>query len=319
MLEGATEITVTGSSSRMLSTDIATEFRGRAVDFELLPMSFREVAGMRGLLPTDSVGTFATQQALKLSNAFDEYLHHGGFPAVQGLPDALAIPLLQSYAQRVVATDVVERHGISRPRVATAFTRRVLGTNGKQLSVRKTENVLRSMGLNTSRETLADLLTYLEDACLVFQVREFSKALSDSTTSLPKIYAIDPGLALANTNAHVREDGQRLEDAVYLELRRRISGSRRGAISSYRTAEHGWEVDFVVGDEAEEQPCELYQVTVDMADETTFQRETRALWEAMDEAHLDCGTLIVGSGESKTLERESKRIDIVPAWKWVLE
>ena len=320
-------IYISGSSSKMLSTQIATEFRGRALDFELLPYSFREIARNRGLLDARggaSATVFSTSQRAKLRNAFGEYLQRGGFPAAQELPEQLAIPLLQSYAQRVVSRDVVERHNISRPRVATAFARRVLNSNGKQLSIRKTENTLRSMGLPTSRELLSDMLSYLEEAYLMFQIRDFSFALSESTTSTPKIYAIDPGLAAANANANINDEGQRLEDAVYLELRRRTVGTRRGTISSYHTTTHGYEIDFVVGDELDGRPYELYQVTESVSDPHTRERELRALWEAMDDSGLTCGTLIVGEGEDATYENQSAdgtkhTVTQIPAWKWMLQ
>ncbi len=309
-------IYVSGSSSKMLSTEIATEFRGRAIDFELLPYSFREIARNNGVN-----GTYSTAEQIELRKLFATYLQRGGFPAAQGLPEELAIPLLQSYAQRVVARDVVERHDISRPRVATAFTRRVLGTNGKQLSIRKTENILRSTGLSTSRELLADILDYLQEAYLIFQIRDFSFSLSDTTTSLPKIYAIDPGLAAANSSASIRDEGQRLEDTVYLELRRRTVGSRRGTISSYHTKAHGYEIDFVVGDELEGHPYELYQVTDSMDDPQTRERELRALWEAMDESGLHNGTIIVGEGDGATYASPdgTRTVQQVPAWEWMLQ
>ena len=309
-------IYVSGSSSKMLSTEIATEFRGRAIDFELLPYSFREVARNNGIDDAHS-----TSEQIKLRKLFSTYLQRGGFPAAQELPEELAIPLLQSYAQQVVARDVIERHNISRPRVAAAFTRRVLGTNGKQLSIRKTENILRSMGLSTSRELLADMLDYLQEAYLIFQIRDFSFSLSDTTTSLPKIYAIDPGLAAANTNASIQDEGQRLENAVYLELRRRTVGSRRGMISSYHTKAHGYEIDFVVGDELEGHPYELYQVTDSMDDEQTRARELRALWEAMEESRLHNGTIIVGEGEHASYDSPdgAHTVRQVPAWEWMLQ
>lgn len=309
-------IYVSGSSSKMLSTEIATEFRGRAIEFELLPYSFREIAQNNGINDIHS-----TTEHITLRKLFSAYLQRGGFPAAQGLPEELAIPLLQSYAQQVVARDIVERHNISRPRVAAAFTRRALGTNGKQLSIRKTENILRSMGLSTSRELLADMLDYLQEAYLIFQIRDFSFSLSDTTTSLPKIYAIDPGLAAANTNASIRDEGQRLENAVYLELRRRTVGSRRGTISSYHTKAHGYEIDFVVGDELEGHPYELYQVTDSMDDEQTRARELRALWESMEESGLCNGTIIVGEGEHASYDSPdgAHTVRQVPAWEWMLQ
>ena len=149
-------------------------------------------------------------------------------------------------------------------------------------------------------------------------MQEFTRSLSESTTAQPKVYAIDPGLALANSRAGVNDRGQRLEDAVYLELRRRNPGGREGTISTLRTKGRGLEVDFVVGDILDEAPTQLVQVTESMDDPVTAQRELRALWEAMRETGLEEGVLVVGNGLDATHESDFGRIHQVPAWKWLL-
>lgn len=314
-------IYVTGSSSKMLSKEISTEFRGRALDFELLPFSFREFVRARGIAETELLNRnetagYSTKERLMLSAALNSYLEEGGFPAIDGLPTPQRVTLLQSYVQRVVSRDVVERHDIARPRVASTLARRLLGNNGKTLSIRKVENELRSAGLATSRVLIGDLLEYFEDAYLVFRVRDFSMSLKENTTSTPKIYAIDPGLAAASSMASTRDDGQRLENAVYLELRRRTVGYRRDSISSCHTKEHGYEVDFVMGDALVHEQYELYQVTVHMDDDRTIERETRALWELMSEQNLHEGTIIVGNGDEREYHKNGYVIRQVPAWKW---
>lgn len=167
--------------------------------------------------------------------------------------------------------------------MAALFAQRLLGCNASQLSLRK-----------------------------------LSFSLSESTTSQPKVYAVDPGLALAGGTAHAVDGGQRLEDAVCLELRRRMPGMRRESISSLRTKGHGYEVDFVAGDALSGELYELYQVCEDISAEGTYEREVRALWEALAEGRLEEATLIVGRGEGAVLERDGKRIVQVPAWKWLL-
>lgn len=310
-------IYVSGSSSKMLSTEIATEFRGRALDLELLPFSFREYCRARGVRGADAAA-HSTEEALRLEEACRLYLQAGGFPATFDLPASQSVALLQSYVQRVVARDVIERHNVRQPRVAALFAQRLLGSNARQLSLRKTANDLRSAGIATSKETLGDLFTYFQEAYLVFAVRELSFSLSESTTSQPKVYAVDPGLALAGGTAHTVDGGQRLEDAVYLELRRRMPGMRREGISSLRTKGHGYEVDFVAGDALSGELYELYQVCEDIGAEGTYEREVRALWEALAESRLEEATLIVGRGEGAVLERDGRRIVQVPAWRWLL-
>ena len=312
-------IYVTGSSSKMLSSEIASEFRGRAIDFELLPYSFAELV-TRDSSPVVRDGQIlcSAAEAARYASQFDEYLECGGFPAAQGLVRPQAISLLQSYVQRVVARDVVDRHNLARPRIASAVARRLMGANGRALSLRKIESDLRTVDLGTSRSYLADMLGYFESAYLIFTVREFSRSLAEASASLPKVYAIDPGLALANSKAGVNDKGQRLEDAVYLELRRRHPGARENGISFRKTRGHGYEIDFAIGDALDREPVELIQVTESVEDPKTAARETRALWEALAEARLEEGLLIVGNGDDAVYEQDSMRIRQVPAWKWFL-
>ncbi len=311
-------IYATGSSSKMLSREIATEFRGRALEFELLPLSFAEYLSFNGISAPAGVG-YSTAERIALEGALADYLRRGGFPAAQELSNQEAVPLLQSYVQRVVARDVIERHNIAKPRVATAFAQRLMGLNGRQLSVRKIANDLKSAGISTSRELLGDLLGYLEDAYLLFVVRERTYSLAESTNSIPKAYAIDPGLALASGRANSNDTGQRLEDAVYLELRRRAPGMRKEAITSLRTSAHGYEVDFALGDALDEKPLGLFQVCADAHDEATLNRELRALWEALDEQGLQEGILIAGDGAEATHARGDRIVRQIPAWRWFLE
>lgn len=311
-------IYVTGSSSKMLSTEMATEFRGRAISFELLPYSLREVASTQAPELLEPGRTFSTESVARARRLLDSYLAKGGFPGAQALPDQQRTMLLQSYARRVVARDVVERHNLDRPRVATVFAQRLLGTNAMPFSLRKVESDMRSAGIATSRAFLADLLAYLEDAYLAFAVHEFSYSLAEATTSMPKVYAVDPGLALANGRANTNELGQRLEDSVYLELRRRTVGQRRDGICPYRTRTHRYEVDFIVGEAVFGEGYGLYQVASDVSDEKTLARETRALWEAMEETGLDRSWLIVGDGPRRTYEQDGRAVEQVPAWQWLL-
>lgn len=311
-------IYVSGSSSQMLSAEIGTEFRGRAIDFELLPCSFRESLRFGSLGTIDSEAmAFTAQEKGLLKKAFANYLEQGGFPSAQGLPVSQRVSLLQSYAQRVVSRDVVERHDVGRPRVASAFAQRALGSNGREFSVRKVEGDFRTAGLGTSRALLGDLLSYFEEAYLLFTVKELSRSLSENTTAIPKVYAIDPGLALANSRASVSDTGQRLEDAVYLELRRRSVSMRADEIASFKTKKHGYEVDFVRGD-ALCGASELYQVSVSVQNDTTRERELRALWEAMDESNIKQSTLIVGQGDLAEYKKDGKTICQIPAWRWCL-
>ena len=318
-LTDAQQEALLASVKESVTTEYLEKYNIAPADFELLPYSLRELALQDVELAAhvdDAVQSPARQT--RLQALLDAYLTRGGFPAAQGLPVAQTNALLQSYTRRVVARDVVERHDLARPRVASALASRLMGLNGRQLSVRRIENDLRSAGLATGRGYLGDLVSYFEEAYLVFLVRERSRALSESTTAPPKAYAIDPGLSLANSRAGASDVGQRLENAVYLELRRRHPELRDGGISTLRTKAHGYEVDFVVGDALDERATELVQVTDSMEGDRTAERETRALWEAMGELGVREGLIVVRSGTRARYERDGMSIEQIPAWSWLL-
>lgn len=305
---------LTGSSSKLLSDEIATEFRGRAIKFELLPFSFREY--LRSVeLDRNLINT--TNGRSKLRKAFKAYLECGGFPDAVNLSMPLRITLLQSYAYRVAAKDVVERHGLKELETVSYISQRLLELNGCKLSFRKMEDYLRSQGIAAARASIANIVGYLMSAYLAFLVEERSIGKM-SQSRIRKVYAIDPGLALANGKAGSNNEGKRLEDAVYLELRRKMVGLRAQTISSYRTNRNRYEVDFLVGDNALGNNPVLYQVCSSFDTVETRERELRALTEAAEETGINELVLILGTGESEEIERDGKRIHIVSALEWFL-
>ncbi|MDO4289919.1 MAG: ATP-binding protein [Eggerthellaceae bacterium] len=312
-------IYVSGSSSKMLSSEFSTELRGRSIEYIQYPLSFKEYVQFHRPDIDAAAVALSTADRVSTQRLFERYLKCGGFPAVQSLPEPQAVSVLQGYAQRVVARDVVERHDVGKPQAATGFARKVLRLNGRTLSLRKAENELKSSGVSVGRAALSDYLVYLEEAFLVLPVRERMRAASGGANTMVKAYAIDPGLARANAPASARDDGQSLEDAVCVELHRRLGVQRSEAVSFGKTREHGYEIDFVVGDALFDEGLRLYQVTESLNDARTHERETRALWEGMREYGLSSSTIVVGDGEEALLEKDGMAIRCVPAWKWFLQ
>lgn len=317
---------VTGSSSKMLSREVATEFRGRSLPRELFPMSFSEYMRFHGVdlsgVPVDMNGrrTFTSGEIAHLKHGLAGYLERGGFITVQGLgvPDAVA--LLQEYANRTLASDVIDRYGIRNPVAASAFLTQALASSGRELSVNKTANMLMSRGLRVSRGSLSALLDYYEEAYLLFQVNEFSRALADNTRSSAKVYAIDQGMFNAFSKASALERGQRLETAVFLKLRRDARLVRNGSVSRLLFQDGGnrHEVDFVVGDAITMDVYHLIQVCWALDDEKTRTREIRALRAAMRRFQVDSGVIVTADYEER-IEVPEGSIDAIPAWRWLLD
>ncbi|MDR0944649.1 MAG: ATP-binding protein, partial [Bifidobacteriaceae bacterium] len=308
------QLFITGSSSALLSSEIATQFRGRSRAYELLPFSFAEYARANGE-PPEWDGSAAARS--RLEALFDAYLVEGGFPGLRGLPAQDRIGVLQDYASLVVVRDLLDRYDIPDARGVRDVADALLAANGTALSVNRLTARLKARGMAIGRDRVTAMARHLADAYLLFFVPVFTYSGHKSRVNPQKVYAIDPGLAFAVSAAPSVNLGQRLEQAVYLELRRRHPLARERGISYYLTRDRR-EVDFVVGDRGQGQAAALVQVCADLRDAQTRGREITALETAMGELGLDQGT-IVTLRDSETIKVEAGTIEAVPAWRWCLE
>lgn len=310
---------VTGSSSKMLSAELKSEFRGRSLVRELFPMSFSEYVRYNTGAVSAPDAPLSSSDAAVLRNQLSGYLERGGFIATLDQAPADAIQLLQEYASRTVAMDVVERFDIRNPRLASLFLARCMASSGRELSVNKVYNEFKSRQIPVSRNTLSDLLAYYEDAYLLFSVSEFSRSLASNTRSASKVYAADPAMFGAFSPAAVSDQGQRLETAVFNALRRRTPAARTGSVCRllFKNGSRNHEVDFVAGDALLMQAYDLVQVSVEMTNEKTREREIAALDAAMAQFGLGEST-IVTMDEQADLSCENGVVHTVPAWRWLL-
>ena len=306
---------ITGSSAKMLSTDVATEFRGRGLAVDVWPFSFGEFARHLGESAADDRHRGAAGRS-KLEALFLQYLRTGGFPGVAAMDERERVQTLQDYVELVVVRDTVERHRLANVPAVRAFILTLVQSTGKRFSVNKTYRDLKSRGVEVGKDLLHAVLGHAADACLAFTVGVFSRFVRERAVRPRKVYAIDPGLAGAVSLATTRDTGARLETAVYLELRRRLGRARDGAIPYYLTR-GGREVDFLVGDAEQGEATAMTQVCADLSDKATRERELRALDEAMAELRLNTATLVTlhDTGEERL---PGGTVHIVPAWRWAL-
>lgn len=322
-------LVLTGSSSKLSSSQIATQFRGRPHVHEMLPCSFGEYLRFhedvlpQGYAEAIERHAYSPQEQTALAALFDRYIVEGGFPDIQNDSPATRIEVLQGYVRDVVARDVAER--LARPSVplATQMALLILRGSSNEVSVNGLVDSLKAAGMRVGWERAEEMAALFRQAYLYFEVREFARGIAAGSTNPPKGYAIDPGLVYAVSRAAQEDIGNRLETAVYLELRRRMAGRRTDAIASY-TEPKGKrrKVDFLVGEAfagegAPAQPYALYQVSASMRAEKTRKREIEALEAAMEATGLRKGTVIT-LDEEELLVTAAGQISIVPAWKWFL-
>ncbi len=305
-----TRVVVTGSSAQLLSREIATSLRGRALATEIAPFSFRESLVFSGRQLPDTWPVSAEQGAL-LRARFETYMRVGGFPEVQGLDDRMRVRVLQDYIDVVVLRDVIERHGVGNVEALRYLVRRLLAAPAGRFSVNRFYNDLKSHGRKVGKDSLYAALAHLEDAFLVFALPIDDRSEAVRTANPRKAYPVDTGLAAAHSFSAAQNTGHLLETAVYLELR------RRGYECGYIKTRSGFEVDFAARRRGLGHG-QLVQVCADTSDPATRSRELRALDEAMSERRFD-KALLLTLGETDTIEVSAGTVMVRPVWRWLLE
>lgn len=305
------EIFLSGSSARMLSREVATSMRGRALETIVTPFSFREFALSRGTelpSPNKPLGGAAESSWRAL---FDEYLACGGFPEVaRESRRPLRLDLLQSYVDTVIFRDVAERHGVANLVALRAFVRQLLRQPSCSFSVSKTHADFRSRGVAVSKETLLSFLEYLEDAFLVFTIPLASRSERRQQVNPRKLYHADHGLSMAFQARTKADFGHHLENIVACEL------ARSGQPLAYVKTLDGHEVDFLAYDSEGREI--LVQVAADISGATTWEREIRSLIRAASEYPGAKRLLLVDSGLPRGLE-VPEGILVKPVWRWLME
>lgn len=151
--------------------------------------------------------------------------------------------------------------------------------------------MLRNVGYRTSWDTVNEGVHLLEQSYLISMLREYSVALAEKTTAVPKVYACDQGMVYSVSRASQQDLGKRLETVVYIELMRRTRGTRPDMVTSYIVPTTR-KVNFLIGDSLATEPYLLIQVTADMMYPKTRRRKVSSLKRAMDIVHLEEGLII---------------------------
>jgi uncharacterized protein len=267
------EITITGSSAKLLSREINTSLRGRALAVEIMPYSFNEFRASHNF--AIQTPPFSKQAYDVANKQMESFFVTGGFPAVQHMEAHDWRETLKSYIDTVILRDIIERHGLSNISLLKYLIKTLIINAATVFSVNKFYNDIKSQGYKVSRDTIYNYLNYIEDTFLIFRVPLYSESARLQQTSSNKIYVIDNGLINASSLKIKGLYNKYLENQVHLDLRRQAKD-----IFYYNTKK-GYEVDFVTI--AKNGERELIQVAWDMDNPQTAEREQRALDHAEKE------------------------------------
>jgi len=310
MDRGGIEVFVSGSSAKLLSREVATSLRGRAMEVLVHPFSFREALRHSGDEPSGAYARMTVEQRVQLDHRLRKYLEEGGFPEAQGAHARDRAALLRGYVDIVVLRDVIERHAVSNPLALRWIERQLLANPGGAFSVKKHYDTLRSQGVSVGKDTLHDFLGHLEDAFLVRTVAMHSASERQRMVNPRKAYPVDTALIALFERTGRTHHGRALETAVMLEL------ERRGYDVAYVRTEDGFEVDFLAHRPGD--PALLVQSCLETEGDATWERELRAL-AAATAAHPDARAFLITLDNIPPRRRLPAGVTWASASHWLLE
>ena len=232
------DLYVTGSNSRMLSKDVATNFRDRGFEIRIHPLSFGEYLAATGF---------------DRAEAFDEYLIWGGMPmAVLERNDAARAKYLKDLFSRVYLKDIRERRKLKDDIVLDRVADMLSSCVGSLTSPHGIVRTLNGQaGVRTTDKTVKKYLDYLEDAFLFSRAKRYDIKGKKYLYFPEKFYAEDLGLRNARLNFRQTEESHLMENAIYNELIRRGYNVDVGVVEHFgkvagKTVKRQYEIDFVV-------------------------------------------------------------------------
>ncbi len=279
------KIFVTGSNASLLSKELGTRLTGRHLRHELFPFSYSEY-----LLHKKTSHT---------PKHFEGYLQKGGFPEFLNYEN---YEIHQTLLRDIVLRDIAIRYGIKNTKTLMDIVLFLVSNVGKEC----TFNSLKKAYSVGSATTVSDYLGWLEDSYLLFFLPRFSYSAKSISVNPRKVYAIDNGLAIANSLSFSADTGRMLENAVYIYLRQQNT-------TMYYFKEKG-ECDFVL---FHKDKCLMAIQVCEILHADNKVRELNGLMEAMEFFNLNTGYILT-KNQTDHLTINGKTIQIIPAGEYML-
>ncbi len=294
-------VSITGSNSKMLSREIASTLGGRFLPTQVFPYSLAEYLRASGK-EKNYRWELSTRDKADVCEAYGQYVRCGAFPELVNIKIKKAY--LSGIYQSIYIGDVLARNGISNELAVRLILKKIAETVMKPVSFSRLANILNSIGAGIGKQTVINYVGYMKEAYLLFTVQNYAAKLVDRE-SAPKYYFMDTGLlGLLVMNCETAQ----LENLVAIELVRRYGTEN---VFFY---ESNVEIDFYVPEEKL-----AIQVSYSVLDDIgTRERELNALTKLRNFLP-DTKCLIVTNSEESRLEYNGIVVDVVPAWKWLLE
>ncbi|MBU4374070.1 MAG: DUF4143 domain-containing protein [Euryarchaeota archaeon] len=295
------QVYLSGSSSKLLSKEIATGLRGRTIPYYVYPFSFREFLRAKGFKIEKYLSS--SRKALLL-NLLDKFMK-GSYPEAVFFEEEKE-KILREILDVTIYRDVVERFKVKNIKVLKLLLKNLIASN--YFSVHGFYRYLKSMGIKVGKNTLYIYIDNFSDAMVLYMLRNYSESYKKVEQTIPKPYFVDNGLLVVNG---IESNSRLMENAVFLELVRR-GFTTENSLFYYDSQK---EVDFVLKEGGK--IARLIQVCYDIDDFSTKERELSALAKAGEE--LNCSDMRVITYNYENIEDyKGWEIKFVPLWKWLI-
>ena len=290
-------INITGSNSKMLSKEIASTLGGRFMIVNVFPYSFKEYLSANHIenIMVDQIGT---KKRADIVSQYEQYVTYGAFPELVDIKNKRVF--LNNIYQTVYLRDIIARNKITNDFAVRLILKKIAESVTKALSFNRLTNIVKSAGISIGKQTVINYVGHMLDSYLIFSLQNYA-----SKKTSPKYYFMDTGLlGLMLLDCRTAQ----LENLVAVEL------IRRYGFENVYFFENNIEVDFYV-------PSENLAIQVSMQvleDVDTLERETKAFVK-LNQFIPDTKCLLITNSEETTLKCDDIEIDMIPAWKWLLD
>lgn len=278
-VDEGSKIVITGSNATLLSRELGTKLTGRHLDYELFPFSFSEFVQFMNFE--------------KNENATKEFMKKGGFPEFLNTNNG---KLLNTLVEDILYKDIAIRYGFRDVNTLKRIAVYLISNIGKQFSANKLKDVFEIK----SATTMLEIFSHLENTYLVQFLPKFSYSLKTQVRNPKKVYVVDLGLFTHASIVFTDELGRRLENMVYLHLRRKFP-------EVYYFNEKK-ECDFIAIKQGK--PAEIVQVCYDL-NQDNLQREIAGLLDALNYFDEEKGKIITFNQKDR-FEKDGKIIEVLP-------
>ena len=299
MADSKEHVFITGSNAKMLSSEIEERLGGRFLTKYVTPYNFREFLTAKNIDYSEK-SISATKTGGLIRREFEEYFYFGGFP--ESLEHKDKRGYVSSVYQKILLGDIASRNNIRNNMGLKLLIKKIAEAVKDEVSYSKLYNVLKTVGVNISKDSVIDYTDYAQASYLIFPVRNyFSKFVEKETT--PKYYFNDNGLLNLFL---VKEETRLLENLVALSLWNKFGGDL------YFLRSKNFDVDFFV-----EEDGTLYQVAWSLKN-ISDNRETDSLVLAAKTMKEANRFVIITYEEENSLQIDGIQIEVLPVWKWLI-